>query len=499
MNSARRCSSRQFMRGVVLVLSTTCIALSGCHVLDYGPRYAEGEIDIFDDLFAISVPDEEHAVAVGYQGAAYWTSDAGETWHKGSTPTIRLLYAVSMADSQHGWAVGQLGTIVRTDDGGKTWTEQPNLKVGEGSHLFGVHALDANTAWAVGEWGTRILTEDGGETWVDHSLGVDPLHPMFVWLSERDQDRVRGGEKVYEDVGLNNITCLASPSTKCWLIGEFGYIFWSDDRGANWTRADIVGDVHLEPLIFGYNEIDVREEYIPDLRRFAEAIADETHVNVRVDPFASAREVAAFGNEEDPIELFDLLSARIQDVRSILDDAGVATDRLRMPNKPPWDFEDFVDDDPGFLTRYLDSRRADRPTVEVSVIQNPYLFTVRFSNERNGLISGLGGVILRSQDGGRTWRYQVTDRKQAFFSIAETSDRVIAVGEKGLIRMSKDGGESWTEPSSSFPRIFTFMRDLGFDRHRKLGFIVGQEGMVLRTRDGGASWDWVLPPQSRRS
>jgi len=486
------------LRTTVFAAALLALGAGGCHVLDFSPRFAEGEIGIFDDLFSVSVPDARHAVAVGYQGAAYWTDDAGSTWHTGDTPTDRLLYSVSMADAQTGWAVGQLGTIIRTDDGGKTWVEQPNLKVEESFHIFGIHAIDKDTAWAVGEWGTRVLTRDGGKTWVDYSLGVDTLHPQFVWLTESDQERVRKGEKVYEDVGLNYVTCLDPPSKKCWLIGEFGYIFWSDDQGENWIRSEIVGEVHLEPLYFPFNEIEVEEKYAPDLVAFAEAIADDTHVNVKVDPFASVQEIAAFGGEEDPEVLFDLLSARIQEVRAILDEAGVATDRLRMPNKPPWDFEDFLEDDPAFLRRYLEGRTAARGTIKVTVIQNPFLFTIDFRDEMNGFIAGLGGVILRSTDGGKTFRYTDTGRKQALFSVAQTGDRAVAIGEKGLVRQSTDGGASWGALTGEFPQIFTFMRDIDFDRQNKTGLIVGQEGMVLRSTDGGANWDWVLPPADRR-
>ena len=107
--------------------------LAGCHGLDLSPRHAEGEIDLLDDLFAVSVPDANHAVAVGYHGSIYWTEDGGESWHKGRTPTERMLYGVSMADSKSGWAVGQLGTILRTEDGGRSWTSQPNLKEKEGA------------------------------------------------------------------------------------------------------------------------------------------------------------------------------------------------------------------------------------------------------------------------------------------------------------------------------------------------------------------------------
>jgi hypothetical protein len=283
------------------------------------------------------------------------------------------------------------------------------------------------------------------------------------------------------------------------MIGEFGYIFWSDDSGDNWARSEIVGDVHLEPMYFGYNDIEVDEKYLPDLRNFAVGIADETHVNVKVDPFASAAEIAAFGANRDPEALFDLLSARIQEVRAILDDAGVATDRLRMPNKPPWDYEDFLEDDPMFLHRYLDSRTAERPSMKVTVIQNPFLFTINFKDEANGYISGLGGVIMRSTDGGKTFRYVKTDRKQAFFSVAQSGDRAVAIGEKGLVRTSTDGGITWKAPTGNFPRIFTFMRDIAFDQKYETGLVVGQEGMILRSNDGGENWDWVLPPANRRS
>ena len=134
--------------------------------------------------------------------------------------------------------------------------------------------------------------------------------------------------------------------------------------------------------------------------------------------------------------------------------------------------------------------------MEVALAQNPYLFTIRFSDEDNGLISGLGGMILKSVDGGRTWRYEDVGRKQALFSVHPFPKRAIVVGEKGLIRVSSDGGVTWKPPASGFPTIFTFMRDISFSANDRVGFIVGQRGMVLRSEDGGDSWKQVLPPKA---
>ncbi len=484
-------------RPLIALVGALALAGTGCHVLDFTPRYAPGDIDIFDNLFAVSVADEDNAVAVGYQGAIYWTEDGGEIWSKGETDSLESLYSVSMADDRHGWAVGQLGTILRTDDSGKTWKRQANLKTDEGSHLFGVYAIDSQIAWAVGEWGTRILTRDGGATWEDRSLTIAFDHPQFVWLEARDQARVRSGEKVYEDVGLNNVFCLPAQPEKCWAVGEFGYIYRSDDMGETWETGQILGDIRMDPIYFGHNEIEIGGADGERLRRFAADVGDETHLNILIEPYVSPQEVAALGSAQDPYALFDLLSARIGEATAVLEDAGVLSDRFRIPNKPPWDFEDFLVDDPTFLTRYIEGRQSDRPTLRVGVIQNPYLYTVRFKDENNGMIAGLGGVMLVSDDGGRTWAYRIMDRKQALFSVASFGERGIAVGEKGFIRFSNDSGNTWQPPGESFPRIFTFMRDLDFDGAHRLGLIVGQDGLVLRSQDRGASWSQVLPPLNR--
>ena len=60
--------------------------------------------------------------------------------------------------------------------------------------------------------------------------------------------------------------------------------------------------------------------------------------------------------------------------------------------------------------------------------------------------------------------------------------------------MSTDDGLRWSAPGpEQFPTVFTFMRDIGFGKNQRAGFIVGQQGMVLRSVDGGQTWAQVLP------
>jgi photosystem II stability/assembly factor-like uncharacterized protein len=119
---------------------------------------------------------------------------------------------------------------------------------------------------------------------------------------------------------------------------------------------------------------------------------------------------------------------------------------------------------------------------------------VRFSGASDGLIAGLGGVVLRSQDGGSRWSHAANNPRRSFFSIARAADRFVAVGEKGLLRFSSDGGRTWTAPADGdIPAVFSYLRDLDFDAAGKVGYIVGRGGMVLRSDDAGQRWRAVLP------
>jgi photosystem II stability/assembly factor-like uncharacterized protein len=474
------------------------MGFAGCHEVHLDYSQSPGEIVLFDDLYSVSMPDEDHAVAVGYYGSAYFTIDGGKTWRRGVTNTLTSLYKVSMADALHGWAVGQRGLILRTEDGGAHWERQANLKEKEGMHLFGVAAVDADTAVAIGEWGTRIRTEDGGKNWVDHSFTVNETHPMFQWLSPFEQEKVRKGDTVYEDVGLNDVYCLGTPSRRCWLIGEFGYIFYSEDEGKTWQKSNIEGSREIDPIRFGFNEVDFDASYIPELDSFVATLVDEGHLNVAVEGVANADEIQRFGRDGDPFDFFETLEARMQEVRTVLEDAGLQSERVRLRGQPPWDYEDYLARDPEFLERYYAGRLFEYPGVKVRVVQNPILFTVRFRDEENGMISGLGGVTLSTSDGGRNWTYSKIDRKMAVFSVASVSGRAIAVGEKGLVRVSVDGGTHWTSPAEdSFPKTFTFMRDLDFDPSGKVGLVVGQAGRILRSGNSGIEWVSVLPPAAK--
>ena len=73
-------------------------------------------------------------------------------------------------------------------------------------------------------------------------------------------------------------------------------------------------------------------------------------------------------------------------------------------------------------------------------------------------------------------------------ALESAGERLVAVGRRGHILTSTDGGQTWQQqpvPVASDLVASQFVDD-------QLGWVVGHDGVVLRSRDGGESWQKVL-------
>jgi photosystem II stability/assembly factor-like uncharacterized protein len=67
---------------------------------------------------------------------------------------------------------------------------------------------------------------------------------------------------------------------------------------------------------------------------------------------------------------------------------------------------------------------------------------------------------------------------------AMAGDRIVAVGERGIVALSDDGGRSWRQAEVPTSVTLTAVRFVDASR----GWAVGHGGIVLATEDGGQHW-----------
>lgn len=75
-------------------------------------------------------------------------------------------------------------------------------------------------------------------------------------------------------------------------------------------------------------------------------------------------------------------------------------------------------------------------------------------------------------------------QQRVLLDIARAGDRLVAVGERGLIILSDDGGENWRQ--AAVPVSVT-LTAITFASPEK-GWATGHWGVVLHTQDGGSTW-----------
>jgi photosystem II stability/assembly factor-like uncharacterized protein len=130
------------------------------------------------------------------------------------------------------------------------------------------------------------------------------------------------------------------------------------------------------------------------------------------------------------------------------------------------------------------SRRS--PDVDYNALTDVF-----FVNSKVGYAVGVAATIIKTVDGGNTWKDQVSPKGGRFQSIYFIDElNGWAVGEFGLIIKTKNGGTTWEELSQSNGNSWNsyddFLNVQFIDS--KVGFIFGAYELVLKTIDGGNTW-----------
>lgn len=130
------------------------------------------------------------------------------------------------------------------------------------------------------------------------------------------------------------------------------------------------------------------------------------------------------------------------------------------------------------------------------------LTAVSFPTDKVGYAVGHEGVVLRTQDSGKTWALVRADRENtynhaplldAWFRDENTG---FAVGAYGYFLMTTDGGQTWQDQASKIvnPDGLHLNSVQGVPGQPDTIFIAGEQGLLFRSTDGGQTWAGLPSP-----
>ncbi|MHB0914429.1 MAG: WD40/YVTN/BNR-like repeat-containing protein [Thermoleophilia bacterium] len=139
---------------------------------------------------------------------------------------------------------------------------------------------------------------------------------------------------------------------------------------------------------------------------------------------------------------------------------------------------------PGCLPGGDDGSGGSTDTIEAPMWQH-LLTGVSFANPSVGIVSGWGGRVLRTSDGGASWVETDTGTSADLNSVAFLTDTVVvAVGSGGRMLRSTDAGVSWQQLESPTTHTLNQVARAG----DSLALAAGWNGTLLTSTDNGASW-----------
>jgi photosystem II stability/assembly factor-like uncharacterized protein len=383
-------ATSQALRGVHFVSPTTGYAVGQNAVLKTtdGGQIWVPQGSPAQPLRSVRCADEMHCVVVTTQNVVMYTDDgfgslqAATTTTTGATSVTGL--AAAYASATRAVAVGGTGITWLSDDAGKSFVRSSGNVPGNYRRL---RLTSPSAAFAPGSAGLVALTVDSGQTW--GTTGVPTSGADIV-------------DVAFPTAGLG------------YALDTQGAVFRTDNGGGSWA---ILGEAR------------------PGVRPSAMTSSADGGIVTLFGSFGALRSANA-GENFDPVEVDIVTKARPTDfdraggavfaygTRAIVvtTNEGATWTSVKRPGRGAIDEVDFVDANNGFaLTsdgRVWRTTNRGRSWTDLFTLGRTDAYELAFGDRNNGYLAitqflGFdGGWVLRTQDGGKSWRPQLIERGQ---------------------------------------------------------------------------------------
>jgi len=413
-------------------------------------------------------------------------------------------------------AVGEAGTTVRTGDSGASW--QVAFEAGRTSFTDlaspapGVLVAAGAPPLGSGKGSGVFRSTDGGQTWSQRLDAGSPGQLAVTKLAFADAlfGVAAGPLGVWrtEDGGSSWTPVNNAPATQFVVSGDFGGVAWADtdvvliyggfgkilrsaDRGVTWADVSPAGFFdNWRDMAFNATGVGVAVGPNGKVARSTDRGANWQEVAT---PMTEPGTAVAFANSSTVVVMGNLFRA----MRST--DAGEtwaagsgffgASSQFRLRFASPT--VGLAVSAIGGLTLRTDDGGATWTRVGGGTLDEQVIGMAASPSGTVVLAGSLDRDLLRSADGGATWARapgsypgQFRFQKPSF----ATEQRVIAMRPAGQIALSLDAGQTWNTRYDQLGQVLLADTTMA---SADIGLVVGNNGLILRSNDGGSSWTAV--------
>jgi len=196
-------------------------------------------------LKGVDFIDFQTAFAVGDNGTALRTVDAGYNWTSMTLGITDALTDVSFVDLSVGWITGSNSIVYKTTNGGDDWIAVTTPLTDTYNTVF---CIDENTAWIGCDNNQTILyTTNQGADWGEATAQGGHVNDIFfisltkgwyasnVGIYTTDDGGVSWVNQKYTGAGVNGNSIHFVDNLNGWYTTSDGKIWNTTDGGANWN------------------------------------------------------------------------------------------------------------------------------------------------------------------------------------------------------------------------------------------------------------------------
>jgi photosystem II stability/assembly factor-like uncharacterized protein len=448
--------------GYVLLASRTVLQTT-----DAGATFAEHGSLPADTPTDIHFTDDNTGFAVtrgSTGGHVYRTTDGGATWFERTT-SPQGLNGLYFPDPSVGYAVGDANTVLKTADGGETWDPKPVPDTVPASDLVSVRCATKTSCLIATDSGDRVLRTTNGGNGANGFTSFSPAAQKTFAISFSNASTAVGvGEHgttvlstnadsgtpdyvpVAEEPLSGSLGRLRASGGLVLAPGANGKLARSADAGQHWTTVQVPTSEDLVDVSFP----DSNNGYVLDAAGKVQRTADGGDGWGELETSTTARPKAIYAVDQNVVMLFGpkgvLRSSNgaqpaFEPVQSKVAAKARLTDYDRTDGLALFAYGPralLVSTDMG-----LTWRRVPRPAPKVA------LRRVDFLTGRVGFALLENGRLYRTRDGGRQWaELRATGAPGSGLSFADARNGFLSAqrfggSNAGWVLRTSDGGATW--------------------------------------------------------